>query len=67
MAGAATAWPWKILRSGKSGPWSLFHLGRDPFENGDVADQHPEVTKKLADQWTAWSENNQVLPLFHNG
>lgn len=44
--------------------WSLFRLGEDFSEAVDLADQHPEVVRRLEELWWAEAERNQVLPLF---
>ncbi|MEU4999179.1 arylsulfatase [Streptomyces sp. NPDC021622] len=43
--------------------WSLFRLTDDFAEAHDVADQHPDVVRKLVTLWNAEAERNQVLPL----
>ncbi|MEQ6901308.1 arylsulfatase [Nocardioides sp. YIM 152588] len=44
--------------------WSLFRLTDDFSEAVDVADQHPDVVRRLEELWWAEAGRNQVLPLF---
>jgi arylsulfatase A-like enzyme len=44
--------------------WSLFRLAGDFAEALDVADQHPDVVRRLEELWWAEAGRNQVLPLF---
>lgn len=44
--------------------WSLFHLAEDFSGARDVADEHPELVRRLEGLWWAEAGRNQVLPLF---
>jgi len=44
--------------------WSLFRLDDDFSESTDLADQHPELVRRLEALWWAEAGRNQVLPLF---
>jgi arylsulfatase A-like enzyme len=44
--------------------WSLFRLADDFSEAVDLADEHPDVVKRLEQLWWAEAGRNQVLPLF---
>lgn len=44
--------------------WSLFDLRADFSESHDVADEHPDVVRRLEGLWWAEAGRNQVLPLF---
>ena len=44
--------------------WSLFRLTDDFSESTDVADEHPDVVRRLEQLWWAEAGRNQVLPLF---
>jgi arylsulfatase len=43
--------------------WQLFHTDADRSEAHDVADQHPDKVKELADLWMQEALANKVLPL----
>ena len=43
--------------------WQLFHTDVDRAEAHDLADQHPEKAKELADLWMQEAIANKVLPL----
>ena len=53
---------WKIVTEGM-GPWELYDISVDRAEMNNLADQHPDIVKKMADQWQHWAEQNDVLPL----
>lgn len=53
---------WKIVTKGP-GPWELYDIEADRAEMNNLADRHPEMVKKMADQWQRWAEQNDVLPL----
>ncbi|GAA1128623.1 arylsulfatase [Nocardioides aquiterrae] len=44
--------------------WSLFRLADDFSESTDVADEHPDVVRRLEGLWWAEAGRNNVLPLF---
>ncbi|HYF72358.1 MAG TPA: arylsulfatase [Nocardioides sp.] len=44
--------------------WSLFHLAEDFSEAHDLADEHPDLVRRLEELWWAEAGRNQVLPLF---
>ncbi|TIC87494.1 arylsulfatase [Nocardioides sp. GY 10113] len=44
--------------------WSLFRLTDDFSEAVDLADDHPDVVRRLEELWWAEAGRNQVLPLF---
>jgi arylsulfatase len=43
--------------------WQLFHVEEDRAEAHDLAAQHPDKVKELADLWLAEAKKNNVLPL----
>ncbi|MEM6257408.1 MAG: arylsulfatase [Planctomycetota bacterium] len=45
---------WKAVRAGKTGPWQLYNLASDPTEQHDIATQHPDRVKQLAERWEQW-------------
>ncbi|MFM8270776.1 MAG: arylsulfatase [Gemmata sp.] len=46
---------WHLVSAGKAkGKWELFDLTADSGEKTDVAEQHPEVVKKLGAEYDAW-------------
>ncbi|TDE14292.1 arylsulfatase [Jiangella asiatica] len=44
--------------------WSLYDLSRDFAEAHDVADEYPEVRRRLVELWWYEAGRNQVLPLL---
>ncbi len=43
---------WKIVASGKDGPWELYDLAKDRAEAKNLAAEDPAKLKQLIDQWT---------------
>jgi arylsulfatase len=43
--------------------WSLFHLDDDPTEAHDVAEERPDILRRLVDLWWVEAGRNGVLPL----
>ena len=55
---------WKILWQAPplgSGRWQLYQLSRDPIEQNDLADVHPEILKRLIGEWERYTEHNGVV------
>jgi arylsulfatase len=47
---------WKIVASGAAAPWELYDLGKDRSESHDLAAQHSDRVKELADTWIRHDE-----------
>ena len=51
---------WKLVtrtfdrKTGKARSWELYDLENDPTEIDNLADQHPQIVKKLLRSWTRW-------------
>jgi arylsulfatase len=43
--------------------WELYDLANDPTETTNVAAEHPERVRELADAWEQAARDNQVYPL----
>jgi arylsulfatase len=52
---------WKLV-SKHPGDWELYNMAADRTEMHDLARQHPERVKALADQWQAWAKRVGVEP-----
>jgi arylsulfatase A-like enzyme len=48
---------WKLVYSYETQDWDLFDLERDIAETTDVADSHPDVTKRLGLRLVRWLDN----------
>ncbi len=46
---------WRLYRKYAGDPWQLFNLQKDPTEESDVAANHPELVRQLADAHEAWA------------
>lgn len=51
---------WKIVSetAGRGGhePWRLYDMRADPLERHDLAAQHPDIVKTMAQQWQQWAD-----------
>lgn len=47
---------WKLVQplADRDGPWQLYDLAIDPGEKKDVAKQHPELVRAMAEHHDAW-------------
>ncbi len=61
--------PWKLVGRNVATPagvefsrWELYDLETDRTELHDLAAQHPERTRQMADQWNAWASRTGVYP-----
>ncbi|WP_337177511.1 arylsulfatase [Paludisphaera sp.] len=43
---------WKIVAAGEGSPWELYDLAADRSETRDLAAEHPEKVRELADLWS---------------
>jgi arylsulfatase A-like enzyme len=43
---------WKLIATGKDGPWELYDLGKDRGEQHDLAAAQPERVQKLSAMWS---------------
>jgi arylsulfatase A-like enzyme len=46
---------WKIVQGSGKEEFALYNLDEDPSESMDLREQHPEIYKRLVDQYTEWS------------
>ncbi len=51
---------WKLVKKNRS-TWELYDLSLDRSELSNVAEQHPDVVKKMSKQWDAWARRVGVL------
>ena len=52
---------WKIV-SLYPEAWELYDIAADRVERHNVAAQHPDIVKRLSDQWDAWAKRTNVDP-----
>ena len=53
----------KLVAKGGKGAWELYDISKDRSEQKDLAKQMPEKVKELSDQWQAYAERANVLPV----
>jgi arylsulfatase A-like enzyme len=64
---------WKAIAPQANGPvreetdWELYDVLTDPAETRDLAQQHPDRVRELAEKWKAAAWHNQVFPLNDDG
>jgi len=44
---------WKLISTGKEGPWALYDLRKDRSEQHDLSAAQPERVRKMAERWSA--------------
>ncbi len=52
-ANAVRQGDFKAIRAGKS--WELYNLKTDPTEMKNIASEHPDLTRQLAEKWEQWN------------
>ena len=52
---------WKIV-SLYPEAWELYDIAADRVERNNVAAQHPDIVKRLSDEWDAWAKRTNVDP-----
>ncbi len=53
----ATRWKdWRLYKKYKKDAWQLFNLVSDPREENNVADEHPQIVRKMAAQHADWKK-----------
>ena len=59
---------WRLLKEKKGRrapknkkPLELYHVGRDPGQTKNVADEHPEIVKAMMDHYDAWHKEARAL------
>jgi len=52
---------WKLV-SFQSGPWELYNLAADRAELHNVAAQHPDIVRRMAEQWHEMTANVLKAP-----
>jgi arylsulfatase A-like enzyme len=53
---------WKLVAK-ENAPWELYDMEADRTEMHDLAKARPELVKQLSNEWDAWAERSNVLPL----
>ena len=53
--------PWKIV-SFRNTAWELYHIPSDRTELTDVADKHPDIARRMIEQWHDMAENVLKVP-----
>jgi len=52
---------WKIV-SLYPEAWELYDIAADRVERHNVAAQHPDIVKRLSEQWNEWAKRTNVDP-----
>ena len=64
--GRGNIWEQRLLEGSRrfeDDHWALFHLPTDFAETTDVASEHPDVVRRLVDEWMFEAGRNNVLPI----
>jgi arylsulfatase A-like enzyme len=54
---------WKLVAAGKDSPWELYNLREDRAETKNVAADHTERVRELADLWESMRKDHQAAAL----
>lgn len=54
--------PWKLVKNSPMTPWELYHLGKDPLETTNLADQEKEAFNDLATAMRAHIQRGGSVP-----
>jgi len=63
---AVRAGKWKMVALGEAGPWELYDMQADRTETTNLTEKHPDVVKRLDEQWWRWAKRCNVLPMNPN-
>jgi arylsulfatase A-like enzyme len=57
---------WKLVtaEAGADGRWKLYDMRNDRMETRDLAAEHPERVREMAERWQQWAERANVLPMI---
>jgi len=47
---------WRLYKKYDEDPWQLFDLKSDPREENNIASDHPDLVKKMAEEHKIWSQ-----------
>jgi arylsulfatase A-like enzyme len=50
---------WKLVQKWRD-PWELHDMEADRTEQVDLIKDHPDIAKKLEDEWNAWAKRAYV-------
>jgi arylsulfatase A-like enzyme len=53
---------WKLVAK-EGQPWELYDMEKDRTEMHNLAEQRPQVVRRLSTKWDAWAARADVLPL----
>lgn len=53
---------WKLVSPSSDSTWQLYDLSADRSETKNLAAEHPELAKRLANRWHEWADTHQVFP-----
>jgi len=53
---------WKLVARGPAGDWELYDLDADRSELHNLAAEHPDRVKAMADQWETFARKAHMLP-----
>lgn len=53
---------WKLVSLANDSTWHLYKISEDESELNDMAREHPDIVKRLADKWYTWANTHNVFP-----
>jgi len=58
---------WKLVAKGSGGDWELYDMDADRSELNDLASEHPDRVKAMAEQWETFARKALMLPWPYGG
>lgn len=53
---------WKAVKDEKGQEWELYDITTDRTEHHNLAQQHPDILKKMVKKWDEWAHKSYVYP-----
>ncbi|MBL7141245.1 MAG: arylsulfatase [Planctomycetes bacterium] len=53
---------WKLVAKGAAGDWELYDMEADRSELHNLADQHPDRVKEMAERWETFARQAHMIP-----
>lgn len=57
---------WKLVAKANQ-PWELYDIRQDRVESNSLVAAHPDIVKKMSDQWDEYAARTNVLPVRPEG
>ena len=58
---------WKLVAKGAAGEWELYDMDADRSELSDLAAEHPDRVKAMAERWETFAKKAHMIPWPYKG